>query len=111
MFRCKMETLSAAFALARENNGAPGSDGVSFQAIEDRGRRCLARIQDKLIGRNYRSRRKEIAKEGGKVRVLSIPCIQDRVVQGALRLILEPISGRTSNQDNWPKRLIDNAML
>jgi len=92
---CKMETLSAAYALARENNGAPGSDGVSFQAIEDGGVEVfLARIQDELIGRTYRprrSRRKEIAKEGGKVRVLSIPCIQDRVVQGALKLILEPI--------------------
>jgi len=92
---CKMETLSAAYALARENHGAPGTDGVTFQAIEDGGVEVfLARIQDALIGRTYRPRRlrrKEIPKEGGKVRVLSIPCIQDRVVQGALRLILEPI--------------------
>jgi RNA-directed DNA polymerase len=92
---CKMETLSAAYALAKENNGAPGSDGVSFQAIEESGVEVfLARIQEELTGRSYRprrSRRKEIAKEGGKVRVLSIPCIQDRVVQGALKLILEPI--------------------
>jgi RNA-directed DNA polymerase len=92
---CKMETLSAAYALARENDGAPGSDGVTFQAIEDGGVEVfLARIQEELIGRTYRprrSRRKEIPKEGGKVRVLSIPCIQDRVVQGALKLILEPI--------------------
>jgi RNA-directed DNA polymerase len=92
---CKMETLSAAYALAKENNGAPGSDGVSFQAIEESGVEVfLARIQDELVRRTYRprrSRRKEIAKEGGKVRVLSIPCIRDRVVQGALKLILEPI--------------------
>jgi len=38
-----------------------------------------------------RARRKEIPKDGGKVRVLSIPAIRDRVVQGALKLILEPI--------------------
>jgi RNA-directed DNA polymerase len=38
-----------------------------------------------------RSRRQEIPKDGGKVRVLSIPAIRDRVVQGALKLILEPI--------------------
>jgi RNA-directed DNA polymerase len=38
------------------------------------------------------ARKKEIPKDGGnKVRVLSIPCIRDRVVQGALKLILEPI--------------------
>jgi len=39
-----------------------------------------------------RARKKEIPKDGGtKVRVLSIPSIRDRVVQGALKLILEPI--------------------
>src|SRR5437879_6005114 len=38
------------------------------------------------------ARKKEIPKDGGKkVRVLSIPAIRDRVVQGALKLILEPI--------------------
>jgi hypothetical protein len=38
-----------------------------------------------------RARKKEIPKDGGKVRVLSIPAIRDRVVQGAAKLILEPI--------------------
>jgi PIN domain nuclease of toxin-antitoxin system len=38
-----------------------------------------------------RAREKEIPKDGGKVRVLSIPAIRDRVVQGAVKLILEPI--------------------
>jgi RNA-directed DNA polymerase len=38
-----------------------------------------------------RARKKEIPKDGGKVRVLSIPSIRDRVVQGAVKLILEPI--------------------
>ena len=38
-----------------------------------------------------RARRQEIPKDGGKVRVLSIPAIRDRVVQGALKLIVEPI--------------------
>ena len=37
------------------------------------------------------ARKQEIPKDGGKVRVLSIPAIRDRVVQGALKLILEPI--------------------
>ncbi|WP_246089446.1 reverse transcriptase domain-containing protein [Paraburkholderia guartelaensis] len=51
-------------------------------------------LASELIGRAYvplRSRRQEIPKDGGKVRVLSIPAIRDRVVQGALKLILEPI--------------------
>ncbi len=54
----------------------------------------LAQIRDELMAQTYRparARRKEIPKDGGKVRVLSIPSIRDRVVQGALKLILEPI--------------------
>lgn len=92
---CKMETLREAYALARKNNGAPGIDGVTFEVIEAQGvETFLERIRDELIGRAYvplRSRRQEIPKDGGKVRVLSIPAIRDRVVQGALKLILEPI--------------------
>src|SRR5271165_4944824 len=92
---CKMETLSKAYALAKDNNGAPGIDGVTFAAIEAQGvATFLAQIQDELVRRTYLplpARRQEIPKDGGKVRVLSIPAIRDRVVQGALKLILEPI--------------------
>jgi len=92
---CKMETLREAYALARKNNGAPGIDGVRFEVIEAQGvEPFLEQIQGELIGRTYRplrARRQEIPKDGGKVRVLSIPAIRDRVVQGALKLILEPI--------------------
>lgn len=93
---CKLETLREAYELARANKGAPGADGVTFAEIEDGAGalRFLEQIRDELVSRTYqpmRNRRKEIPKEGGKVRVLSIPSIRDRVVQGALKLILEPI--------------------
>jgi RNA-directed DNA polymerase len=92
---CKTETLYEAYALAKSNNGAPGIDGVTFEAIEESGVDAfLMQIQEELRSRTYRplrNRRKEIPKEGGKVRVLGIPSIRDRVVQGALKLILEPI--------------------
>jgi RNA-directed DNA polymerase len=92
---CKRETLQEAFEMARKNNGAPGIDGVTFEDIEAQGvEHFLAQIRDELTGRTYRplrARTKEIPKDGGKVRVLSIPTIRDRVVQGALKLILEPI--------------------
>jgi RNA-directed DNA polymerase len=93
---CKRETLHEAYALAKKNNGAPGIDGVTFEAIEADGvETFLRQIQDELVTRTYqplRNRRKEIPKDGGqKVRVLGIPAIRDRVVQGALKLILEPI--------------------
>lgn len=92
---CKMETLRQAYALTKKNNGAPGVDGVTFEVIEAQGvDSFLEQIRDELIGQTYvplRARRQEIPKDGGKVRILSIPAIRDRVVQGALKLILEPI--------------------
>lgn len=92
---CKIETLQKAYELARKNNGAPGIDGVTFEAIEKQGvATYLMQIQSELQERTYkpmRSRKQEIPKGEGKTRTLSIPTIRDRVVQGALKLILEPI--------------------
>src|ERR1051326_5074498 len=69
---------------------------LRFLMIADSGvEGFLEQIQDELVSNTYRpmrARKKEIPKDGGKkVRVLSIPTIRDRVVQGALKLILEPI--------------------
>jgi RNA-directed DNA polymerase len=84
-----------AYQLAKKNDGAPGIDGVTFEAIEADGvEGFLDRLREELVQRSYRpqrARKVEIPKEGGKVRQLSIPSIRDRVVQGALKLILEPI--------------------
>jgi RNA-directed DNA polymerase len=93
---CKQETLQEAYRAAKQNNGAPGSDGVTFEAIEERGTEAfLQELRNELVTYTYRPqrlRRVEIPKAGGKgVRVLSIPTIRDRVVQGAGKLILEPI--------------------
>lgn len=92
---CKTETLEEAYRLAKENNGAPGIDGITFEDIELSGvEKFLHNIQEALITQTYQpmpNRKKEIPKSGGKVRTLGIPTIRDRVVQGALKLILEPI--------------------
>ena len=91
----KPETLEMAYLEAKRNGGAPGSDGETFKEIEERGRTgFLTELAVELRANTYRPRpyrRREIPKEGGKVRVISIPAIRDRVVQGALRLLLEPI--------------------
>jgi len=90
-----METLWEAYQMARNNDGAPGIDGVTFEAIEESGAESfLGQIREELVSNTYRpmrARKKEIPKDGEKVRVLSIPSIRDRVVQGALKLIREPI--------------------
>src|SRR6266545_3445641 len=92
---CKMETLREAYRMAKSNNGAPGIDGVTFAAIEESGPEIFLRqIREELVANTYRpmpARKKEIPKDGGKVRVLSIPTIRDRVVQTAAKLVLEPI--------------------
>jgi RNA-directed DNA polymerase len=92
---CRWETLTEAYKLAKQNKGAPRVDGVSFDDIEHEGvQQFLDDIQRELVDGTYRplpNRRVEIPKGNGKMRMLGIPCIRDRVVQGALKLILEPI--------------------
>jgi RNA-directed DNA polymerase len=93
---CKRETLLEAYRQAKANDGAPGIDGVTFAAVAAGGvEGFLDQLVQELGQRTYRpqkARKVEIPKDGGKkVRVLSIPSIRDRVVQGALKLILEPI--------------------
>jgi RNA-directed DNA polymerase len=114
---CKMETLQEAYRMAKSNNGAPGIDGVAFEAIEESGAESFLRqIRDELVTHTYRpmrARKKEIPKDGGKVRVLSIPAIRDRVVQGALKLILEPIFEADFQSGSYgyrPKRTAHQAV-
>ncbi len=92
---CKLETLREAYRLAKRNNGVPGEDGVTFEALEAAGvEEFLEALRRDLVSATYlpqRNRRREIPKDNGKVSVLGIPCIRDRVVQGALKLMLEAI--------------------
>src|SRR5216117_2961744 len=113
----KLETLRTAYEVAKKNNGAPGLDGVTFGAIEAAGvERFLAELRDALVARTYRplrNRHVEIPKDSGKVRVLGIPAIRDRVVQGALKLILEPIFEAGFHDGSYgyrPKRKAHDAL-
>ena len=91
----KIETLEEAYRIAKSNGGAPGHDGQKFQDIETAGRTAfLAAVREDLVTGRYKprpNRRVEIPKGNGKFRTLQIPCIRDRVVQGALKLILEAV--------------------
>jgi hypothetical protein len=83
--------FAEAYQMARKNDGAPGIDGVTFEAIEESGvESFLGQIREELVANTYRhmrARKKEIPKDGGKkVRILSIPAIRDRVVQGAFNI-------------------------
>jgi RNA-directed DNA polymerase len=81
--------------LARANGGAPGVDGVTFAAIESVGlAEWLCGTGKMLRDRTYRPdpvRRVMIPKPNGGERPLGIPAIRDRVVQTAVKLVIEPI--------------------
>src|SRR5260370_21241138 len=89
----KIETLEEAYRIAKGNGGAPGIDGQSFAGIESAGRAAfLEAVREDLVTGRYNpmpNRRVEIPKGNGKFRTLQIPCIRDRVVQGALELMLQ----------------------
>src|SRR5512146_3274793 len=71
---CKMETLRAAYTMAKLNDGASGIDGVTFETIEQAGvEEFLQQIHEELVSRTYRptrNRKKEIPKSNGKFRIL-----------------------------------------
>jgi RNA-directed DNA polymerase len=114
---CKLETLRAAYQAAKANDGTPGIDGESFESIEARGvEKFLSAIREELVARTYKpskNRRVEIPKGNGKRRRLGIPTIKDRVVQGAVKLILEAIfeaDFHTSSFAYRPKRTAHQAL-
>ena len=113
----KPETLQEAYRRAKQNNGAPGIDGVTFAHIEAHGRDAyLAELREALLGSSYRplkNRSTYIPKKTGGQRKLSIPAIRDRVVQGAVALILEPVFEADFQDGSYgyrPKRTAHEAV-
>ena len=91
-------TLEAAFAAVKANQGAAGVDHVSIEDYAAKLETNLARLSERLRAGSYRPqaiRRHYIPKPGSQEkRPLGIPTVQDRVVQTALRMLLEPIFER-----------------
>ena len=89
------DVLTHAYLRCRQNGGAAGVDGQTFEDIVKYGLdRWLAELAHELKGRTYQCqavRRVWIPKADGKLRPLGIPTIRDRVVQMATVLVLNPI--------------------
>lgn len=92
----RADILRHAYNLVRSNKGTPAIDGVNFEAIEagEGVELFLERLTEEVKNRTYRPmpvRRVMIPKPDGSKRPLGIPTIRDRVVQMAVKLVIEPI--------------------
>jgi RNA-directed DNA polymerase len=89
------DILLHAYERARANKGAPGVDGQTFEQIESAGlEKWLTGIREEVRSKTYKPqpvRRVMIPKPGGGERPLGIPTIRDRVIQTAVKLLIEPI--------------------
>ena len=88
------ETLTAAWQKVAGNGGAAGVDRQSIDRFEARSEIYLGELSQALRGRRYEPqpvRRVDIPKGDGKTRPLGIPTVKDRIVQTALKFVLEPI--------------------
>lgn len=87
-------TLQAAWEQVKANRGAAGIDRQSIEGFAANAERCLSELAKDLEEGRYRPqavRRVEIPKAGGKTRPLGIPTVKDRIVQTAVKRVIEPI--------------------
>ena len=91
---CRTDVLKEAWNLVYENRGSPGIDGESVKHVKEREEEFLTELQSDLKNKTYRVesvKRVYIPKANGKQRPLGIPTVKDRIVQQAVKLIIEPI--------------------
>src|SRR5579863_4285455 len=113
----RMDFLWEAWSRVRANGGAPGLDGKTIQAVEEHGvEEFLEGIQKDLKAGEYWPppvRRQYIPKPDGKQRSLGIPTVRDRVVQAAVKLVIEPIFEADFEECSYgfrPKRSATDAL-
>ncbi len=88
------EVLAAAWRRVLRNKGAAGVDRISVNRFESHAQRHLEELRGDLKTARYQPqpvRRLEIPKGDGKTRPLGIPTVKDRVVQAAVKSVIEPI--------------------
>lgn len=87
-------TLEAAWRKVARNKGAAGVDGQSIERFARQATRYLQELHNDLRDGGYRPqpvKRVEIPKGDGKMRPLGIPVVKDRIVQTALKMVIEPL--------------------
>ncbi len=109
-------TLEAAWKRVAANKGAAGMDGISIARFKARAPHYLAELGEELLRGTYRplpARRVHIPKGKGKTRPLGISAVKDRIVQAAVKMVLEPIFEREFLSCNYgfrPERGCKDAL-
>lgn len=88
------ENLEAAVKAVKRNKGAAGIDGMTVFEIEEHIQEFYIPLRNKLLDGSYKPqpvKRVEIPKPNGEERKLGIPCVRDRVIQQAIRQVIEPM--------------------
>jgi RNA-directed DNA polymerase len=97
--------LASAFEKVWKNGGSAGADAQTVAHFARHAERELSRLSEQLRGGTYRPqpvRRVWIDKPGSREqRPLGIPAVRDRIVQGALRHVLEPIYEREFAEQSY----------
>lgn len=109
-------TLQAAWRRVKANRGAAGVDRQSVAAFERHAERYLAELGQQLEQGSYRAqpvRRVEIPKGPNQTRALGIPVVKDRIVQTAVKMVIEPIFEATFVDSSYgfrPRRSAHDAL-
>ena len=93
----RKQTLRSAWTQVSGNRGASGVDRISIERFKGNEERYLEELEQGLKSGSYRPeavRRVHIPKGPGQTRPLGIPTVKDRIVQTALKMVLEPIYER-----------------
>jgi len=93
-----------ALARVKENRGSPGMDGMTVAELPRYLNEHWEELREQLLGGTYQPRpvrRQEIAKRGGGVRTLGIPCVLDRLIQQAILQVLQPLVDPTFSDHSY----------
>lgn len=114
---CRKDILRVAWYYVKNNKGSAGIDDLTIKEIEDKGvQNFLDEIQVQLKSKKYQPKavkRVYIPKANGKKRPLGIPTVKDRVVQTAVKIVIEPIFEAVFQDFSYgfrPKRSANQAI-